>query len=168
MAENQNPEERHEPRATRNPPNVRWMALGALLIVAGVALGERLIVVHVVEKDEVLAKAYHSQDAKLTRGVELTGAEKSELRGSLLGNRLLLGSLGVMLLILPFVVGVAIGQRTASVRDAAIAVAVGMVASFAYEGTGALAIAIGAVAYFGLGALSGLIGKRLAARRAEA
>jgi hypothetical protein len=167
MEENDNTQVETPPRARRTPPNVRWMALGALLIVAGVSLGDRLIVANIVEKNQALAEAYHAQDAKLAHGDELTEAEKSELRGSLLGDPLLLISVASMLLLLPLVVGAIVGRLTRSVRDTAIAVAVGMVAGFAVEGTGVLAIAIGAVVYLGLGALLGLLGKRLAARRTE-
>jgi hypothetical protein len=166
MEEKGDIQERTPPRAGRKPPNVRWMALGALLIVAGVSLGDRLIVANIVEKNQALADAYHAQDAKLARGAELTEAEKSELRGALLRSPLLLISVASMLLLLPLVVGAIVGRLTGSVRDAAISVAVGMVAGFAVEGTGVLAIAIGALVYLGLGALSGLMGKRLAARRA--
>jgi len=168
MTDADRPEDLSPPHPRRNLPNVRWIALGALLIVAGVTLGDRLVVKHVVEKDEALAAAYHSQDEKLARGLELTDDEKSALRGTLLGDRLLLGSVSVMLLVLPFAVGVAIGWRTASILASAIAVAVGMVAGFAFEGTGVIAVAIGAVVYFGFGALAGLLGKRIARRRAPA
>jgi len=148
--------------------SIRWVVIGAIALCAGVALGDRLIVKHVVEKNETLAAAYHSQDEKLAHGTELTDDEKDALRGTLLGDRLLLGSAAVMLLVLPFAVGVAIGWRTRSARAAAIAVAAGMVAGFAFEGTGAVAIAVGAVVYFGLGVLAGLLGKRLARRCASA
>jgi hypothetical protein len=168
IGENGGPDAGDAPRAKRNLPNVRWMALGALLLVVGVTLGDRLIVANVVEKNAALAEAYHSQEAKLSRGAELTDEEKSETRETLLGDPLLVGSVAAMLLILPFAVGVAIGWRTGSMRDAAIAVAAGMVTGFALERTGAIAMAVGAVVYLGFGLLAGLLGRRLAARRAKA
>lgn len=168
MTTNDKPEGEAAPRAKRRPPNVRWMALGALVIVGGVTLGESLVVTHIVEKSEALSKAYHSQDAKMAKGEELTDEEKADLRGALLGDTTLLGGLAAMLVLLPFGAGVLVGRLTGSARDAAITVAVGMAVGFAYEGTGVVAIALGAVIYLGLGALAGLVGRRLGTRREAA
>jgi hypothetical protein len=151
--------------AAKRPLSIRWIALGALILVVGVKLGDGLIVAHVVEKNEALAKAYHKHEAKAARGSKLADDEKAELRGKLLGNPALVGGLAAMLLILPFGVGVAVGRLTSAKRDAAIAVASGMAVGFAIEGTGVVPVVAGAVVYTGLGALAGLVGKRLAARR---
>ena len=168
MTANDKPEGETAPRSKRRTPNVRWMALGALLIVGGITLGESLVVTHIVEKSEVLSKAYHSQDAKIAKGGELTDEEKADLRGALLGDTGLLGGLAAMLVLLPFCAGVLVGKLTGSARDAAITVAVGMAVGFAYEGTGVIAIIAGAVIYLGLGALAGLLGRRFAGRRQAA
>jgi hypothetical protein len=150
--------------APKRPLSVRWIALGALLLVVGVMLGDRLIVAHVVEKNEELAKAYQAQEKKAARGQKLEGAEKAELRGKLLGNPVLVGGLAAMLLILPIGVGVAVGRLTSSKRDAAIAVAAGMAVGFAIEGTGVVPVLAGAAVYAGIGALAGIAGKRWASR----
>lgn len=151
--------------APKRPPGVRWIALGALLLVVGVKLGDGLIVAHVVQKNEELARAYQSQEAKAARGQKLGDGEKKELRGKLLGNPVLVGGLAAMLLILPFGVGVGVGRLTQSKRDAAIAVAAGMAVGFAIEGTGVVPVLAGAAIYAGLGALAGLVGRRWAVRR---
>jgi hypothetical protein len=164
MAENHEPEREAAPRAKRRPLNVRWMAVGALVLVAGITLAQSLLETHVIEKDEVLSRAYHAKDAKLDRGGELTDEEKSDLRGVLLGSTALLSGLAAMLLVLPLAVGVIVGRFTGSVRDTAITVAVGMAGGFAYARTGVLAIVIVALIYLGIGALAGLVGRRLAAR----
>jgi hypothetical protein len=156
------------PHARRNPPSVRWMALGALLIVAGVSLGDRLVVAHVVEKQAQLAAVYHAQDEKRARGGELTDAEKAETRRVLLGNPLVLGGVAGMLLLLPIATGVIVGRQTRSARDAAISVSAGMVIGFFIAGTGPIAVAAGAVIYAGVGALAGLLGRRMPGRRNQA
>jgi len=157
---------------------VRWIVLGALALVAGVMLGDKLLLANVVQKDDgELRRAYAAQDRKCAGGEAPSEAEKGEFRSLALGNGALVAGFAVMLLFLPIAVGAAVGGLARSKLAATIAVAAGMLTGLAIEGVfaewvragalgGAVRIAAALAIYAGLGALGGLAGKRLALRRA--
>ncbi len=157
--------------------SVRWIFLGVLVLAVGVKFGNGLLLAHVVERNERLAKAFHAQDSKMRRGEEPSVEEKAAFKSLAFGNGAIVAGLAAMLLVLPLGVGFAIGKITATKRNAAIAVTVGMTIGFAItdvitekmKAGWAIALAwlLAAVAiYAALGALAGLAGKRLAKRRA--
>jgi len=153
--------------------SIRWIALGAIIITAGIALADKVVVAHVVRSSEIEGDSANSDFAVIKAAIdkgaaEMTPEEKAELRSAVAGQWPIVAAFAVALLLVPIAIGVVIGRRTSSILSAAIAVCAGAIIGFAVEGVEPLAVAIGAVVYLGIGALTGLLGKRLAARRQAA
>ena len=173
-------EERIEPAQTLAPKrggfSIRWSLIGALIIVAGITLGDKLLWKSITDAASEGTMPSDGERAALvnatTKGPDkLSDAERDEVRSAVAGDRVLVASLALMLFVLPFGVGLVIGVGTKSVLSAAVAVAAGAVAALGMATSGGRAVlilAVAALAYFCLGALAGLLGRKIARRRSPA
>jgi hypothetical protein len=150
--------------------SIRWIALGAIIIIAGVTLTDKIVSAYVERQGGARSDSADSDFAVITaamdKNAELTPEEKAELRSAVAGQWPIVAAFAVVLLLVPIAMGFVIGWRTSSVLSAAIAVCAGASIGFVIERVSPIPIAIGSVVYLGLGALAGLLGKRFAARRA--
>jgi hypothetical protein len=156
--------------------SVRWVVIGALVLIAGITLGDKVLWKSIVNAPRE-GSASSAPDHEAIRAAaakasdDMSDEEKHALRSAVAGDRILVASLALMLIVLPFGVGIVVGAGTKSLLNAAVAVAVGAAVALGMSVTDERAIIVLAIAtplYFGFGALAGLIGKRLAARRAAA
>ena len=169
-----------EPNKTSEPKrggvSVRWVVIGALVVIAGITLGDKLLWNSIMDapKEESASSASDREAIRAAAAKtpdDLSDEEKQEIRSAVAGDWVLVASLALMLIVLPFGVGLFVGAGTKSLLNAAVAVTVGAVAALAMSVTSERAIIVLAIAtplYFGLGALAGLLGKRIARRRAPA
>jgi hypothetical protein len=156
--------------------SIRWSLIGALVIVAGITLGDKLLWKSITDAASDGTLSSDAERAALvaatTKGPDkMTDAEKDATRSAVAGDRALVASLALMLLVLPFAVGAVIGVGTKSVLSAAVSVAAGAVAALGMATSGGravLVILVAAVVYFCLGALAGLLGRKIARHRSLA
>jgi hypothetical protein len=150
--------------------NIRWIAAGAIVLWGLVSIGELLIAGYVIAPNEKLTEALKRTGEIQKRkdlanpddeqAMESLDAEKDEVRSIFLDNMGVVLSLVVLLFFIPFAVGVAVGRFSGCVKDGALACAAGMVIVAVTRGMMIIAL-VALVLYLGIGALGGLVGRRL-------